>query len=580
MNTVTFYWLTGPIFDKELRVASRRRRNYVFRSLYLLILTLILILFWVEEVRFSYGSASSRASRMYMVGMGITAIIIWAQFCTSQIIGVIMLSTSISDEIYSKTLGALMTTPINSMQIVLGKLLSGLLQILVLIGVSFPLLAIVRVFGGVPWQFLLSGFCITMTAVIFVGSLCMFFSIFCRRAYVVIILTILTLAALFLFFPLLTLFAIHRVIDEKIFVSLLYHLNPYFCMGVQTEILFDPRSAGFTGPIFWPLHCGILLILSSGILLLCVVMVRRAALRQIVGASPGVQSRYVSEQVQEYMDKAGRIRRVWGPPVVWKELLSPLTRHKTLVVVFGIIGLGLLIISYGLFAEHNDLDEEYCHILYGVIFFSLGLLVTLVFPATTITTERESRTWPALLGTAVDDWNILLGKVIGTLKRCLPAWLPLFGHIWLFTLVGYIHPAAMFQISFLVFWTMMFLIGSGLYFSGRFKRTTTAVVMNFILGSVIWALVPFLLFMMLAISHSSDDLGEAYMDLNPYVHLCSILDATARQNSSLRYDWLSGGRSNFWESSIWMLLCGWTYIAIGVFFAWRAKCRFRKNIFH
>ena len=27
-------WLTGPIFDKELRVSSRRRRNYVLRFVY------------------------------------------------------------------------------------------------------------------------------------------------------------------------------------------------------------------------------------------------------------------------------------------------------------------------------------------------------------------------------------------------------------------------------------------------------------------------------------------------------------------------------------------------------------------
>ena len=32
-------WLTGPIFGKELRVSSRRRRNYVLRFVYLMLLT-------------------------------------------------------------------------------------------------------------------------------------------------------------------------------------------------------------------------------------------------------------------------------------------------------------------------------------------------------------------------------------------------------------------------------------------------------------------------------------------------------------------------------------------------------------
>ena len=38
--------LTGPIFDKELRVASRRRRNYVLRSVYVLVLVFFLAFTW------------------------------------------------------------------------------------------------------------------------------------------------------------------------------------------------------------------------------------------------------------------------------------------------------------------------------------------------------------------------------------------------------------------------------------------------------------------------------------------------------------------------------------------------------
>ena len=38
--------LTGPIFDKELRVSSRRRRNYVLRSAYLLVLVVFVVGAW------------------------------------------------------------------------------------------------------------------------------------------------------------------------------------------------------------------------------------------------------------------------------------------------------------------------------------------------------------------------------------------------------------------------------------------------------------------------------------------------------------------------------------------------------
>jgi ABC-2 type transport system permease protein len=102
------------------------------------------------------------------------------QFLATQFLAVILMSTAISDEIYHSTLGVLMTTPINSFQIVIGKLFSNLLQIVILIGISLPLLSLVRVFGGVPWSFVWSSLCVTLTAIVFAGSLSLYCTDSCR----------------------------------------------------------------------------------------------------------------------------------------------------------------------------------------------------------------------------------------------------------------------------------------------------------------------------------------------------------------------------------------------------------------
>jgi hypothetical protein len=47
---VNLSWLTGPIFDKELRVSSRRRRNYVLRSVYVALFLVFVSLIWIEEM--------------------------------------------------------------------------------------------------------------------------------------------------------------------------------------------------------------------------------------------------------------------------------------------------------------------------------------------------------------------------------------------------------------------------------------------------------------------------------------------------------------------------------------------------
>jgi ABC-type transport system involved in multi-copper enzyme maturation permease subunit len=200
LNILTLSWLTGPIFDKELRVSSRHKRHYFVRFAYLTILAITVAVIWTEEVRY-YGNVSYQVSRMARAGMSITMGIIWFQFIAAQVIALVMLSNAISDEIYQKTLATLMTTPITSFQIVMGKLLSKLLLTILLIAISFPMLSMVRVFGGIPWDYVVSSLCLTLTSVIFVGSLSLFFSIITRKAYVSIVLTLLTLGLLFFVIP-------------------------------------------------------------------------------------------------------------------------------------------------------------------------------------------------------------------------------------------------------------------------------------------------------------------------------------------------------------------------------------------
>ena len=236
VRIVGLSWLTGPIFDKELRVSSRRRRNYVLRFLYVTFFMALLSLFWLDIVAHRTTSLY-QISRMAEAGRNIIMVVVWFQFLTSQAVAIVMLSTSISDEIYKRTLGVLMTTPIGSLQIVLGKLLSKLLQMVLLLAITLPLLAIVRVFGGVPWDFLVASLCVTMTTILFVGSLSLFFSIFTRRAYVVIIVTALTLAIVFALFPFIVAFLMHDVIVPGAFFDLLTYVNPYVLMVKATAAM-------------------------------------------------------------------------------------------------------------------------------------------------------------------------------------------------------------------------------------------------------------------------------------------------------------------------------------------------------
>jgi ABC-type transport system involved in multi-copper enzyme maturation permease subunit len=588
-------WLTGPIFDKELRVSSRRRRNYFLRFAYLAVLTIFVVLVWHSMVKFQ-GAAAFRISQMSEAGLAIITTIIMFQFVATQLIAVVMLSTSISDEIYHRTLGLLMTTPINSFQIVMGKLFSKLLQIILLLAISLPLLATVRVFGGVPWDYVISSVCITLTAVIFAGVLSLYFSISSRRAYAVILKTLFTLGTIYLFIPIMVVLVYQSFVPLTSRIPMLFSIvmlpNPFVAIEFQTASMMTPGGAGIMPFRFsWLLHCGIMLGASVLLLAWSMRIVRRVALRQATGQldlttknKNNKKKMRQSLRTTKSEGQSGLIRHVKGSPVVWKELRAPIIQGGRKKNIIGlVITIAALLITYAVNMKEKLLHRDFPHVAYTLIFVIIGLITNTVLSATTITTEKETRSWPILLATSMGDWQILIGKFLGVFRRCLPIWLLLAGHLLLFITVRYIHPIAVVHLAILVTWIVVFLSGSGLYFSARLKRTTSAVIANFALVLTLWAVIPVLLGLIATIT-LDDNIMETYIYANPVVQAAVIMNGAggnynaARSLSHLDYGW-PDGHYNVWSTTGVLLVMMLTYVSMGLIFAWRAKCRFRRNIF-
>ena len=172
-------WM-GPIFDKELRVASRRVRYYLLRMVFVGIIGLLVIFSWLASYR-GGGSTALQASRMSVISITVTTTVTGFLFFAVPFLAAVMMSNSISDEVRRGTLAVLMTTPITSVQLVVGKLLSRLLQLLLLTAIALPLLSILRLLGGVPWEAVLPGIVLTMTTAILAGSVSLWFSVTADR---------------------------------------------------------------------------------------------------------------------------------------------------------------------------------------------------------------------------------------------------------------------------------------------------------------------------------------------------------------------------------------------------------------
>ena len=576
--------VTGPIFDKELRVASRRRRNYWFRFVYLVLLTIFVGVAWYGATE--GGGSAYQISRMAKAGKIVIATIVWFQFITLQLVALSILGTAISDEVYRRTLGVLFSTPITSLQIVLGKLFSKLLQLVILLALSLPLLALVRVFGGVPWDYIVSSLCITLSALVFAGSLSLYCSITSRQGRQAASRAFGLLALLYIGLPTIhqLLTAVYNIPAEP-FGTILMYTSPYSVLSSNTSsvmLAFGPVGSSFS----WPLHCLIMLGLSGIVLSLATWRVRKAGLRQALGgAEPMRLSRGRRRQTTgsgntpytENMTANASIRPVVGHPVTWKDIRTRLTGQRKLSHYAAIALLvAAIICGYGICIYYDCLDTEPVQAIFIIVYLVLAAFQTLNLAAGCIVAEKEARTLPILLTTPLSDGQILFGKARAVLWRCLPFWALLIAHLLVFSMLGYVHWILLPQLLIIAVSVAAFFLGVGLFFSSFAKRTSSA--MNMAFGSVValWMIVP------IFVGIAGGD--EMIIFFNPVFQtggaVIIAVEKAGESLNQLHYDLdMPGGKIGPVTATILLLISAAFYCVVGFLLAALAASQLRQKVF-
>ncbi len=570
--------LTGPLFDKDLRVAGRRRRSYALRCAYVVVLMTFIASVWISVVEVPRQLALQRA-QMELAAKVITRGIVWFQFIAAQVVVVMTMSTAISDEVYGRTLGVLMTTPLSSRQLVMGKLFSRLFQILLLVATSLPLLAIVRVLGGIPWGYLLLSLTITLVTVVFVGSVSLFFSTLCRRVYVAAILSALTVAFWFGVLPFLANMMLDDPFSDRQFTRLFSHVNPYILLQRCTEHMISPRRGTAIGRISGLICCCTFLLFGAAVFLSSATrLVRLVALRRVMGQPTFLDllrpGRWAWPGGKRVRERTRGIRRVVGPAMVWKELTCTLSRRQKLAANLT-IGVEVLLvgIAYVFPIIMPALGYAGAHLLFLWTFLSLGVLFTTSVSATVIGSERESRTWSLLLVTPLRNRDILLGKCAGVLRRCGPIWLPLLAYMAAFTYADCFHGWAVPQMVLIVITAFVFLTATGFYFGMRFERMSEAVTANLVLAGVVWCVLPLLGHWVL-VALGSDSHGEAFAAV-PFAQVLLLL-VTTLEGGGDSYYWF-GARLNGGNATALMLVSTLVHCLIALVFLWCAVRAFRRR---
>ena len=120
---------------------------------------------------FNYESQTARTQVLSSFAEALVMFVAWFQFIMIVLVAPSLTSPAICEEKRMGTLSALMTSPLTSLQIVVGKLTGRMYQVVLLTLISAPMLLTVRVFGGVPAETVLAFTSVTLATALLGGAM-------------------------------------------------------------------------------------------------------------------------------------------------------------------------------------------------------------------------------------------------------------------------------------------------------------------------------------------------------------------------------------------------------------------------
>jgi len=399
---------------RDLRMMARRGDTYLLRAVLAGTLVLTILLRWFgrhSSTGLDIGQMGYVGNDLFLLLCLICSLLVW-------ILPPLLTAGAVTQEKERGTIGVLLTTQVGGLELFLGKLVSRMAVLLVLLGTAVPFLSSCLLFGGVaPRQVVVLGVNFLLIAVM-CGSLGFLFSVLCHRthqalaaSYLVIAgYAVLTPAALYLVWGDDGL-SFSRWLDPA--VGLTWYLGSVQSISGSFQGL--PDINGTEG-----MPVAVLVTVLS--LLMAGSMLKRSASRQ-----PTYFWRRLFGRVDSTLERlsAGRwvIRlqseEVKGNPVSWKERYFGLTGrvdHFMRLAYLSVIMLGL-VYSAITARDWRIWTLPVFHVIMLSVMATAWYLVVGILSGSSVALEKDRGTWDSLLASNLSGSAILCGKVRGVLRR-------------------------------------------------------------------------------------------------------------------------------------------------------------------
>jgi ABC-type transport system involved in multi-copper enzyme maturation permease subunit len=397
--------MLGPIFVREWLTLPRRARHYGLRALYLALLWVLAFTTWQATVGWKTTATLGDTARF---GLLLFQVLSYVQLVLLMFFTALSAASTIAQEKDRRTFVLLLVTDLRNYEIVLGKLLGSLLQIVLFLAGVLPFLFMILLLGGVDVNQVLKAALILATTALAAGSLGGLIALWRDKTFQALALTVLFLVLYIILVHALSFLELAGASPEAI-AQWQSWLEPFIAL---TNVLDPPPQELAIDPA-----------LGYGLAMLSISFLLNAwgiwRLRVWNPSGEAIMQREAPEDEAVATDAAararahaapGHARAVWQNPILWREVVTRAYGRRPLLVKFAYF-LVLALVAY--FALGPS-ETRTLAAVWGLLFLGvLSLLLVSAQAVTAITSERDLGALDLLLVTDISPREFIFGKLWG-----------------------------------------------------------------------------------------------------------------------------------------------------------------------
>lgn len=396
---------------------------YVARAAYVAALLVLLSTAWLLLA----GTQVVRnISDMARFGAMVFQILAPLQLAIVIFFSALLAASGVTQEKDRRTLELLLLTNLTNSELVLGKLLASMLNVLVLLAAALPLFMLTALFGGISFAQIARVFAVTLATALAAGSLGSMLALWREKTFQTLALVVLSLV-----FWLAAGEAIARGAFGASWAGIgcevwAAAISPWHAVLAATRPFFATQNVlpylGHVTSAFVALACG-LTIVTSGIAILRVrVWNPSREVRPQKVADEEAESIWgmteeaaaAARQARNVHSAGGRTRQVWDNPILWREIATWAYGRKVLAIRVAYLAFAALAFAALWQMTSGDVGWSVATAaLVLVPLFVLSLVLINAQAVTSLTTERDIRALDLLLVTDLSAREFVFGKLGG-----------------------------------------------------------------------------------------------------------------------------------------------------------------------